>query len=162
MICDVCRSACNGLGPVSIHHQTCSGFKRSIDMGCYFCTRLWAGFKVKERDAVLEFAESESEKVDGETEAPLRGKRTSSDSGGITLFSLQEGSGHGHPGCYVLQFSFNASSVLSPEDIAGTRTWRACFLLRPIVSKSNSISSSFIQDNRSIVTINWSLPIKNG
>lgn len=135
MICNVCRSTCTNTGPVSVHHETCSSFKRSIDTGCYFCTRLWAGIRLNERDVVLNLAEFESNRSSERAETSTNGNQTSSDSGDITLYSLEEGTAHGHPGCHVLQFSFNPYVLLSSEDITDTRTWRACFLLRPLVGK---------------------------
>jgi hypothetical protein len=141
MICDICRSTCviDSTRPEVTHHQTCSAFKRSVDLGCYFCNRLWAALRPIEREAVLVSAESEPNIGNDKARTLARNKPYASEADCISALSFGEGSAHGHPGCHVLQFTFKVSAVLPFEEMAGNRTWRASFLLRPLVGTSDSI-----------------------
>jgi hypothetical protein len=142
MICDICRSTCiiDSTRPEATHHQTCSTFKRSVDLGCYFCNRLWAALRPIERDAVLVSAESESNIGNDKAGTLARNKPYTSEADCISALVFDEASTCGYPGCHILQFTFRASSVLPLEEMAGSRTWRASFLLRPFVGTSDSIS----------------------
>jgi hypothetical protein len=142
MICDICRSTCiiDSTRPEVTHHQTCSAFKRSVDLGCYFCNRLWAALRPIEREAVLVSAESESNIGNDNAGTLACNKPYTSEADCISALSFGEGSAHGHPGCHVLQFTFKVSAVLPFEEMAGNRTWRASFLLRPFVGTSDPIS----------------------
>jgi hypothetical protein len=142
MICDICRSTCiiDSTRPEVTHHQTCNAFKRSVDLGCYFCNRLWAALRSIEREAVLISAESESNVGNDKAGTLVRNEPYTSEADCISALVFDEGSTCGYPGCHVLHFSFKVSAVLPAEELLGTRAWRASFLLRPFVGMSDSIS----------------------
>jgi hypothetical protein len=141
MICDICRSTCivDSTRSDITHHQTCSAFKRSVDLGCYFCNRLWAALRPIEREAVSVSAETESNIGNDKAGTLARNKPFTSEADCISTLSLGEGSTHGYPGCHVLLFTFKVSAVLPFEEMVGTRAWRASFLLRPFVGTFDSI-----------------------
>jgi hypothetical protein len=142
MLCDICRSACiiDITRAQTDHHLTCSAFKRSVDLGCYFCNRLWAALRPIEREAVLASADSESYVGNDKAGTFARDKIYTSGSDHISNFVLDEGSAHGFLGCHVLQFGFKVSAVLPAEEAVGSRTWRARFVLRPFVGTPDSMS----------------------
>jgi hypothetical protein len=142
MICDICRSTCiiDSTRLEVTHHQTCNAFKRSVDLGCYFCNRLWAALRPIEREAVLVSAESESNIGNDKAGTLARNKPYTSEAHCISALVFEEGSTYGYPGCHILQFTFKVSAVLPAEEMAGSRTWRASFMLRPFVGTSDSIS----------------------
>jgi hypothetical protein len=142
MICDICRSTCiiDSTRPEATHHQTCSTFKRSVDLGCYFCNRLWAALRPIEREAVLASAESESNISNDRAGTLARNKPYTSEADCISALVFNEASTYDYPGCHILQFTFKGSAMLPVEEIAGSRTWRASFMLQPFVGMSDSIS----------------------
>ncbi|KAF2679231.1 heterokaryon incompatibility protein [Lentithecium fluviatile CBS 122367] len=123
------------IGPdkqTATHHQTCGTFKRSVDLGCYVCNRLWVALTLDERCVVSSLVESESNFSSDATEVSTYGARTNSVQNCVTVASFTEGGLYGHPGCYLLQLAFNASAVLPPEMVPGRKYWRASFLLQQL------------------------------
>lgn len=123
-------------GQLTTHHQTCGTFKKSINLGCYVCNRLWDVLLPDERCVVSSLAESESNFNSDSTKVYMDGARTNSVHNCITAASIDEGDLHGHPGCYLLQLAFNTSAVLLPESVPSRSYFRAAFLLQPLDGKT--------------------------
>ncbi|KAF2016812.1 heterokaryon incompatibility protein [Aaosphaeria arxii CBS 175.79] len=113
------------------HHQTCQSFKNSVDLGCYICNRLWAVLTLNERCAVSSSAESTSNLISDATEVSICNKQIRSIQNCVTTSWSQEGSIYGHPGCYLLSLSFDASKAF-PQKVVPATYWRASFLLQPL------------------------------
>jgi hypothetical protein len=134
MICAVCTNISTD-GKTYVHHETCGTFKNSVDLGCYICNRLWATLTLKERCTVSALAESELNLICDATEVSTNDGQTTSLQNCITTTFSQEGGKYGHPGCYMLSLSFNASAAV-PQKMVRNPYWRGSILLRPIDGKS--------------------------
>lgn len=103
----------------SLHHPTLQSLKKSIDQGCYVCSRFWEALSAQERDL-----------VSGTSVEPPTADYTveSANDGFLTYTSLNDGKNYGHPGCYLFEVAYNMPSINS----APTGCWRGGFLLEPV------------------------------
>lgn len=132
MLCVRCQERLQqGLSPTLTsyspgHHPTYQSLEKSIDEGCYVCSRFWEALSVQERGLISS--------ADCTVESSKDGFSTST--------SLIDGKNYGHPGCYLFNVAYNMPSVYT----APTARRRACFLLEPAKGWWLHISSSRVQD----------------
>lgn len=125
MICRNCQE-CLQKGPgraqtshSSAHHPTYQSLKKSINEGCFVCSRFWEALSSQERDLVSSTS-VEPTAADCTVESAKDGFSTST--------SLYDGKAYGHTGCYLFQVAYNMPSM----DSTSTGCCRGCFLLEPV------------------------------
>lgn len=116
----------------SLHHPTFKSLQKSIDQGCYVCSRFWEALSAQERDL-----------VSGTSVEPPTAKCTveSAKNEFSTSTYLGDGKGYGHPGCYLFQVAYNIP-FMNP---APTGCWRGCFLLELVKGRWPRPPSSLVQ-----------------
>jgi len=136
MICTTCLDAISpltseginpGTGEKESHHMTYTGFKRSVDQGCYCCHVLWRSLSQDEKDLVSQYCLAESR--------PSLLERTRARYGQnkfkfVTSSLLSNGSGYGYQ---LGDHSFQ----LGIRGVQGDKeswTWRVPFILQPVHS----------------------------
>ncbi|RSL76284.1 hypothetical protein CEP51_010101 [Fusarium floridanum] len=100
------------------HHPTYQSLEKSIDEGCYVCSRFWESLSAQEQDLISSTSVGPEMVEDGFS----------------TSASLDDGKYYGHPGCYLFQVAYN----LSPVDTLPTGFWRGSFLVEPAKGTDNA------------------------
>ncbi|RSL96634.1 hypothetical protein CDV31_013407 [Fusarium ambrosium] len=100
------------------HHPTYQSLEKSIDEGCYVCSRFWESLSAQEQDLISSTSVGPEMVEDGFS----------------TSASLDDGKYYGHPGCYLFQVAYN----MSPVDTLPTGFWRGSFLVEPAKGTDNA------------------------
>ncbi|RMJ12711.1 hypothetical protein CDV36_007607 [Fusarium kuroshium] len=115
------------------HHPTYQSLEKSIDEGCYVCSRFWESLSAQEQDLISSTSVGPEMVEDGFS----------------TSASLDDGKYYGHPGCYLFQVAYN----LSPVDTLPTGFWRGSFLVEPAKDNVSLSSKSLAQSTGSQETL---------
>ena len=128
MICDICQSIFtvdpiqNCVGPDSPHHRTCQSFKRSVQLGCYICSKVWKALKSGDQDAISSAAGSGQHSINNEAGARADGSPEESVENLVTTLSLRHGFFYGWPESYQLEVTAHARAVSNPKIKFGAYT----------------------------------------